>query len=43
MATDGPGFTKDEALEHLGESLTLPPWFEEHRKQIEQQLPELKN
>ncbi|MEX0769985.1 MAG: ring-cleaving dioxygenase [Balneolaceae bacterium] len=42
LATDGPGFTKDESLEHLGEKLTLPPWFEEHRKQIEKQLPELK-
>jgi len=41
IATDIPGFTKDESLEHLGESLQLPPWYEKHRKEIEKQLPEL--
>jgi len=41
IATDIPGFTKDESLEHLGESLQLPPWHEKHRDEIEKQLPEL--
>lgn len=41
IATDIPGFTKDEELEHLGESLQLPPWYEKHREEIEKQLPEL--
>lgn len=41
IATDIPGFTKDESLKHLGESLQLPPWYEKHREEIEKQLPEL--
>lgn len=39
MATDIPGFTRDEPFESLGEKLLLPPWLEPHRKQIEQALP----
>lgn len=35
LSTDGPGFTTDEDLEHLGESLALPPFFEDRRKEIE--------
>jgi len=35
IATDGPGFTTDEDLEHLGEALALPPFLEAHRKEIE--------
>lgn len=35
IATDGPGFTADEDVEHLGESLSLPPFLEAHRKEIE--------
>ena len=35
IATDGPGFTTDEDLEHLGEGLALPPFLEAHRKEIE--------
>lgn len=35
LATDGPGFTADEELEHLGNSLVLPPWLEAKRAQIE--------
>ncbi len=35
IATDGPGFASDEALEHLGEKLALPPFLEPHRAQIE--------
>jgi glyoxalase family protein len=35
IATDGPGFGVDEDLEHLGESLVLPPFLEPHREHIE--------
>jgi glyoxalase family protein len=35
IATDGPGFTGDEPLETLGETLALPPFLETHRAQIE--------
>jgi glyoxalase family protein len=41
LATDGPGFTVDEAREHLGESLVLPPWLEVERARIEAGLPKL--
>ncbi len=41
LATEGPGFTADEPLEHLGETLVLPPWLEPHRAQIESALPVL--
>lgn len=39
IATDGPGFATDETVEHLGESLRLPPQFEPQRDSIEQTLP----
>ncbi|HJU89400.1 MAG TPA: ring-cleaving dioxygenase [Gemmatimonadaceae bacterium] len=42
LATDGPGFTADEDLETLGERLVLPPWLEPSRKEIEAQLPALR-
>ncbi|WP_249869538.1 ring-cleaving dioxygenase [Oceanobacillus saliphilus] len=35
IATDGPGFTIDGEVEHLGEKLDLPPFLEERRKEIE--------
>ncbi len=35
IATDPPGFAVDEPLEHLGESLKLPPWLESKRARIE--------
>jgi len=38
IATDGPGFATDEDVEHLGESLALPPFLEPHRKEIEANL-----
>ncbi len=38
IATIPPGFTIDEPLEHLGESLKLPPWEEKHRTRIEKSL-----
>jgi glyoxalase family protein len=41
LATDGPGFAIDESPEHLGESLKLPPQYEQQRRFIEPMLPEL--
>ena len=41
IASLGPGFDVDEPLEHLGESLVLPPRFEPMRPQIEQALTPL--
>jgi glyoxalase family protein len=41
LATDGPGFDTDEDLEHLGESLALPPFLEPHRNEIEAKLKPL--
>lgn len=41
LATDGPGFARDEDQEHLGERLILPPWLEPQRTQIEAVLPPL--
>ena len=39
LATDPPGFSIDEPVEKLGETLKLPPWLEPHRKEIERALP----
>lgn len=41
LATDGPGFAVDEAVESLGEALVLPPWLEPDRPTIEANLPPL--
>lgn len=41
IATDGPGFDTDEDIEHLGESLALPPFLEAKREQIEAHLKPL--
>ena len=41
IATDGPGFTADEPVEHLGEGLKLPPQYETQRDAIEQSLPKI--
>jgi glyoxalase family protein len=38
IATDPPGFAFDESVEHLGDSLKLPAWLEEHRPDIERAL-----
>lgn len=38
IATLPPGFTVDEDLDHLGETLKLPPWEERHRQWIEKEL-----
>ena len=47
IATDAPGFSVDEPLASLGQSLKLPAHFEAHRAQIEKNmaplvLPEVK-
>jgi len=39
IATEGPGFPVDEAVESLGSDLKLPDWLEPHRARIEQALP----
>ena len=39
IATDPPGFLIDESVEHLGETLKLPPWQEPRREAIEAALP----
>ncbi len=41
LATDNPGFTRDELLSELGASLKLPKQYESRRKQIEEVLPAL--
>ncbi|MEO3414914.1 ring-cleaving dioxygenase [Roseovarius sp. CAU 1744] len=39
IATNEPGFDRDEDTAHLGEALKLPTRYEPYRKQIEQILP----
>src|SRR5207253_3772916 len=39
IATDGPGFTVDEPVEHLGSSLQLPPQYEDRRQNLRFNLP----
>jgi len=41
LATDGPGFEGDESFEQLGETLALPPYFEDQRQAIESRLEPL--
>jgi catechol 2,3-dioxygenase-like lactoylglutathione lyase family enzyme len=41
VATDGPGFTVDEAADSLGRALKLPPWLEARRFEIEALLPNI--
>lgn len=41
ISTDGPGFTGDEDVADLGKHLSLPPFLEPRRKEIEAQLPPL--
>jgi glyoxalase family protein len=43
IATIGPGFTADEPFETLGETLSLPPNYEQYRAQVEQILTPLPN
>ena len=41
IATDEPGFTTDEPLDKLGETLSLPPFLEPKRREIEAGLKPL--
>ncbi|HEX7109927.1 MAG TPA: ring-cleaving dioxygenase [Aestuariivirga sp.] len=41
IATDGPGFATDESMENLGKTLSLPPFLEGRRAQIEAGLKPL--
>jgi glyoxalase family protein len=41
IATDGPGFTADEPLESLGDKLSIPPFMEDRRREIEAGLKPL--
>jgi glyoxalase family protein len=41
LATDPPGFNKDEAVNELGANLRLPPWMEQARPEIENILPKI--
>src|SRR5688572_17167167 len=41
LATDNPGFARDEAPDALGTALKLPKQYEAHRLQIEASLPKL--
>jgi glyoxalase family protein len=41
LATDGPGFATDESVENLGKTLSLPPFLEGRRAQIEAALKPL--
>jgi len=39
IATDPPGFTRDETVAELGTALKLPDWLEPSRERIEAELP----
>src|SRR5262245_32156391 len=41
IATDDPGFTRDEPKEALGSAIKLPPWYESRRAEIVAALPPL--
>ena len=41
IATDPPGFLKDETPDELGSTLRLPPWMEPARVRIEESLPKI--
>lgn len=41
IATDEPGFTRDESKAELGTELKLPPWLENERRTLEERLPEI--
>jgi glyoxalase family protein len=43
VATNEPGFDRDEDTAHLGEVLKLPTRYEEHRAQIEKILPPIED
>jgi glyoxalase family protein len=41
IATDPPGFMRDESLDDLGTRLRLPAWLETRRAEVEAALPKL--
>ena len=41
IATDEPGFTRDESKAELGMELKLPPWLENERRTLEERLPKI--
>ncbi len=41
IATDDPGFTRDEPVQTLGRAVMLPPWYESQRATIVAALPPL--
>jgi glyoxalase family protein len=41
IATDPPGFLRDESLAELGTHLKLPPWLEPKRADVQLALPQL--
>lgn len=41
IATDPPGFTRDESVGELGSDLQLPPWLESDRDTIHSQLADI--
>jgi glyoxalase family protein len=43
IATDGPGFTRDESVTELGRELKLPSWLESDRAMLEERLPEIES
>jgi glyoxalase family protein len=43
IATRSPGFTIDEPIEHLGEKLSIPPFLESRRPEIEATVRPLEN
>jgi glyoxalase family protein len=43
IATLSPGFTVDEDPERLGEKLSIPPFLEQHRSEIEATVKPLRN
>ena len=43
IATRSPGFAVDEAPEHLGEKLSIPPFLEHRRGDIEATVRPLEN
>jgi len=42
IATEVPGFTRDESVEELGSELRLPPWLEGDRERITDRLPAIR-
>lgn len=43
MATESPGFTRDEDVDELGSALRLPPWLEDRRAELESRLPPIES